>query len=431
MLEKLKKNEIKKYLFNSIWLLTDFLLRMVVGVFVVFYVARYLGPESFGVFSYLLAISTLMIAVSRLGMEAILVREVVRKPKDFLLMIGTAFWMMFLTGLVLYLLVGGTYYLYTGGGQESVYLLIIGGGAMFSSFYVVEFYFQSQVKSKYATICRSIVLILMSAMKLLLIFYEAELFWFFVAALMDFAVLAMVFTFSFWYGNDRKLFLKYFSLDEAKIMLKSAWPLVLVAIALQAYMRTDQLMIRNILGVYEVGIYSAAIRISEAWIIIMGAIAISLLPAIIKLKAGNVEMYKYRLIQLYRLVFWLSLFVATVITFFGGEIIIFIFGEEYSESSSVIGVLMWAAVLSSVGAVSARYYNVEGMEKKFASRTVFSAIVNIILNYIFIPRYGIQGAALATFISAFLANYLLDWFDRDLKILLKIKHKAVLGSLVN
>lgn len=430
MLNKLISDSAKKYLLNSVWLLSDFFLRMVVGVFVVFYVARYLGPEKFGSFSYLLAITTLMIAISRLGMEALLVRELIRRPDDTNLLMGTAFWLMTVAGFGLYtVLVGISLALY-GWDTEVVYFITIAVGAIFTSFNVIEFYLQSQVKAKYVTLCRSVVLIIMSISKLLLIAYSADIFYFFVAAMLDFLLLSLVFILYFHIVEKQKSFLKYFSIDVAKKLLKSAWPLVLVTISLQAYMRADQIMIKNMLGLYEVGIYSAAIRISEAWIIMMGAIAISLLPAIIKLKEGRKEIYEYRMVQLYRLVLWLSVIAALILTYQGEYLIALIYGDEYHDASSIIGLLMWSGVLSSMGAVSSRYYNVEGMEQKFATRTVFSALLNILLNYLLIPVYGIKGAAIATLISAFVANYLLDIFDRDLKALLRIKHKAILGFMI-
>jgi O-antigen/teichoic acid export membrane protein len=430
MLKKLISDSTKKYLFNSAWLLSDFFLRMVVGVFVIFYVARYLGPEQFGSFSYLLAITTLMIAISRLGMEALLVRELIRRPADIDLLMGTAFWMMTIAGLASYLVLVGISLALFGMDKEVVYFITISLGSIFTSFNVIEFYLQSQVKAKYVTLCRSIVLIIMSISKLALIAYSADIFWFFVTAMLDFLLLSFVFLLYFHIVEKQKTFLKNFSMEVAKKLLKSAWPLVLVTIALQAYMRTDQIMIKNMLGLYEVGIYSAAIRISEAWIIMMGAIAVSLLPAIIKLKEGCKEIYEYRMIQLYRLVLWLSVIAALILSYQGEYLIALIYGDEYYDASLVIGLLMWGGVLSSMGAVSSRYYNVEGMENKFAARTIFSALLNILLNYMLIPLYGIQGAAIATLISAFVANYLLDFFDKDLRALLRIKHKAVFGFMI-
>jgi O-antigen/teichoic acid export membrane protein len=91
---------------------------------------------------------------------------------------------------------------------------------------------------------------------------------------------------------------------------------------------------------------------------------------------------------------------------------------------------MWTAVFASMSSVSARYFNAENMEKKIALRTVLASIVNILLNLILIPMYGIEGAAIATLSCIFFTAYLMDWFDKDLRKLLKIKHQAIFFSKI-
>lgn len=211
-------------------------------------------------------------------------------------------------------------------------------------------------------------------------------------------------------------------------MLRSAWPLVLGAVAIQIYMRIDQVMIRNMLGLHEVGIYSAAVRIYEAWAIVTAIITVSLLPAIVKLKQGNEENYHKRMTQLFRLVIWLSVFAAVAVSLVSEQLMVLAFGEEYRDSAPVVDIIMWTAVFAAMGSVSARYFNVEKMERKFALRTALAAVLNIGLNFLLIPIYGIKGAAIATLSCTFFANYMMDWFDRDLKLLLRIKHKAMFGQ---
>ena len=86
---------------------------------------------------------------------------------------------------------------------------------------------------------------------------------------------------------------------------------------------------------------------------------------------------------------------------------------------------MLTAVWAALGSGTARYLVAEKMEKKIAARTIIAAVVNCLLNLMLIPRFGIQGAAVATLLCTFVANYLMDWFDPDLKPLLKIKHRAI------
>lgn len=337
---------------------------------------------------------------------------------------GTAFWMMFGAGVIC----SGLAVVYFFFGNEEkvvkVYASILSTSCLFTSMFVVDYYFQAKVKAKYSAILKSAALFFMSIVKLWLIYIGADLRWFVYAFLADFVILSLLFVIGVFYVQGLGFILK-FSWIDGKEMLKSAWPLVLGSVAIQVYMRIDQVMIRQMLGLRDVGIYSAAVRIYEAWVVVMVVISISLLPIIIKIKSSSTEEYHKRLSQLFVVVIWGSVIAASIVTVFSAELMVLAFGESYRESSEVLNLIMWTGVFASMGTVTARYLNVERMERKFAVRTIFAAIVNVILNWLLIPLYGLKGAAISTLVCTFFANYVMDWFDPELKTLLKIKHKAM------
>lgn len=418
--------EIKKYFFNSVWMLAEQGLRIFSGVCVGIYIARYLGPEQYGVISYALAISAFGLAVSRLGMDAVLVRELVADKTRTDLLMGTAFWMMVLAGAICYVVMVVAIFFSAEDIQIKVYVYIVASSVFFATSLVADYYFQSCVQAKFSTMCKVGVLAIMSVVKLLLVGFNAGIDSFVIAALFDHVLLA-VFLFLALKRRHSLKFLACFSWREAKVMLASSWPMVLTAVASLIYMRIDQLMIRNMLGMYEVGLYSAAVRIYEAWIVLPYIITVSLIPVIVKLKQGSVDTYRLRMVQLFRLVIGVSIFAAVLVSIVGEPLVIIAFGESYRDAAPVLSIVMWSAVFASIGSVSARYFNVERMERKIAFRTVLAAILNILLNLFLIPEYGISGAAFATLICTFIANYLMDWFDKDLAVLLAIKHRAIFG----
>jgi O-antigen/teichoic acid export membrane protein len=406
------------------WMLAEQGLRIIAGVFVGIYIARYLGPEKFGVLSYVLAISAFVMVFSRLGMDAVLVRELVHQGGHRDRVLGTAFWMMLATGLACFLLTLSVVW-NTGESQQlKVFISICAASGIFTSFLAIDYFFQSQVKAKYSSICKFFALLSMSVVKLTLVFREADLFWFVVASLIDHVVLATIFLSAAFSRFDLG-FVSRFDSKIAKEMLKSCWPMVLSSLAILLYMRIDQVMIKNMLDLEQVGIYSAAVKIYESWIILPVVLTVSLLPAITKLKANDPVIYQKRLTQIFRLVHWLSITAALVATLVAEPVMAFAFGEAYRPSAGVVSIVMWTSVFAAMGSVSARYFNVEKMEKKMAARTFVAAISNILLNLLLIPRYGINGAAVATFCCTFLANYVMDWFDKDLRVLLQIKHRAM------
>ncbi|CAD5109709.1 hypothetical protein PSEWESI4_04015 [Pseudomonas carbonaria] len=404
-------------------MLSEQLLRIVAGVFVGIYIARYLGPELFGALSYVLAISAFILAVVRLGMDAVLVRDLVGEVERERLM-GTAFWLMTAAALICYSLAGLTFWGMDEVGDVRLYLFIASVSAFFLPFLSIDYFYQSQLKSKYSACCKTVTLFFMSLVKLWLIYVEADLFSFVLASLFDHVLLAGLLLLIFYKGYGLS-FLKNFSWKSAKEMLVSAWPMVLTAVASLIYMRIDQIMIRNMLGLYEVGIYSAAVKIYESWIVIPYIITVSLLPAIVKVKAGDEVIYKKRIAQLFGFVVWISILAAVVTCFLSEHLMVLAFGEAYRPSAAVVNIVMWTAVFASIGSVSARYFNVEKMERKIALRTLIAASMNVCLNWLLIPLYGIKGAAISTLFCTFFAHYLLDWFDRDLRILLQLKHQSL------
>jgi O-antigen/teichoic acid export membrane protein len=420
----------KHYLFNLAWLLLDQGVRVVSGIFVGIYVARYLGPTDFGVLSYVLAITALIIAVGKLGMDAIVVRETVKKHSDRKRIVSTAFWLMLTAGIVVYITTNLLSLKLHTSLITAIYVSIITISVIFTPFLAIEYYYQSQLKSKISTACRSASLITSSLMKLYLVWMKSDLIYFVIVSLLDHVLMAALLTLSLKHPLKIQNTL-CFDPVIARNMLRSSWPLVLSALAVTIYMKIDQVMINAILGPREVGIYSAAVKIYEAWILIPYTFSISILPLLVKAKNNNSqESYEHTLKQIFSIVMWVNILVAAVVTFSGETIIRYSFGAQYMESHSVLTICIWSAFFASIGSVSARYFSVEHLEKKLALRTSAACFLNILLNLILIPRLGIEGAAFATLICTVFSNYIMDWIDPSLKKLLQIKHMALINPKI-
>ncbi len=406
-------------------MLTEQLLRLFSGIFVGIYVARFLGPNQFGALSYILSISALLIGISRMGMDSVLVRELVHKPDRKKELMGTAFWIMTATAAACYVMTILTIYYLKEDNETKLYAMIIAGSTFFTSFLVIDFYFQSQIQAKYSSLCKSTSLIITSAIKIMLISCQSDLLWFVLVSALEQTILAIFLVIALARSDVISFFWK-FNVQDAKEMLISCWPMVISTVAILVYMRIDQIMIRHFLGLHEVGIYSAAAKLFDAWFLLPYTLTISLLPILSKLKKENSPLYRVRTTQFFSALIWMCLLVAIFTTFTSEYIITLSFGSDYIDAAPVLIILMWTAVFSALGSISARYMSVERMEKKIAMRTISAAILNVILNIFLIPIYGIIGAAIATLICTIFANYLLDWLDKDLRTLIRIKHNAFL-----
>ena len=415
----------RKYFANTSWLLGERALRIAVSLFVGIYVARYLGPERFGLLSYALSFVGIFVALATLGLDEVVVRELIKTPEQREKILGTSFLLKLVGTLLMWAAILVAIPLTENDLQTNILIIIIAFGTVFQAFNVIDLNFQAKVKSKYVVHAQFVQLIISSIVKIILVVNEAPLIWFASVYSLDVIVLAMGLVFAYLYNGDN-IFSWKWSFETSKYLLHDSWPLILAGVVISVYMKIDQVMIKEMLGAKEVGLYAAAVKLSEAWYFIPMAITSSLLPAIINAKVYQKEVYYQRLQKLYDLMVWIAIAIALPTTFLSTLVVEFLYGKEYLGSSSVLIIHIWTAVFVFLGVASSKYLLAENFIKKTFYRTFIGALLNIIMNYYLIGIIGIQGAAISTLVSHFFAAYLYDFLDKDLRNMFIFKTKSLL-----
>jgi O-antigen/teichoic acid export membrane protein len=420
---------VRRYGINTAWLFTEQVLRLIAGFLVGVWVARYLGPEKFGLFSYALAFVSIFQGIAKLGLDGIVVRDLVQEPEKRDVYLGTSFWLKLIGGVITFLIIAIILFIqsiFTSNffTETNIYILIIAFGIIFQSFEVIDFYYQATVQAKYISIRRIIQLILSSIIKIFLVLTGADLIWFVLVSLFDIISLSIM-GWLIYRSQGLPNFVRYFDIEIGKKLLKDSWPLLLSSIAISIYMRIDQVMIKNMLGDREVGLYSAAMRLVEVWYFIPMIITQSVFPAIVNAKKISEELYYKRLQQLFSLLIWMAIFIAITISIFSKQIIYFLYGEKFTEASIVLAISVWASLFVFVGVGSSKFLLAENLQNLAFYRTFYGMIINIILNFILIPSYGIQGAAIATLINQAAVAYLFDMFNKETRKIFFIKFWAI------
>lgn len=416
----------RRYAINTTWMMAEQLLRIIAGLFVGIWIARYLGPEQFGVFSYVVAFSAIFTGIAKLGLDAIVVRELVNRPELRDVYLGTAFWLKVLGALLAITLISFILPLTSNDAKTNLFIFIVSTGFVFQSFEVVEFYFQSQVMAKIVSICKSVQLALSSIIKIYLVLIQAELLWFVIATALDAVCLGISYLMAYRIKNNTS-FYKHFDAEVSKKLLKDSWPLILSSLVVMVYVRIDQVMIKEMLGDYEVGIYSAAVRLSEAFYFLPVLVSASLFPAIINAKKQGLNIYLSRMQRLYTFMIWSAVLIALPTTFLSAWLINLLFGSDYTGADRVLIIHIWASVFVFLAVSSGKYLTNEGKTKKVFARNLIGMVVNIALNFILIPRNGIEGAAVATLISWTISGYIYDFIDKDQYVMACQKTKGFFG----
>ncbi|MCM8832070.1 MAG: flippase [Candidatus Omnitrophica bacterium] len=416
-----------RYFTNTSWLFAEKVFRIVVSLFVGVWVARYLGPEKFGLLSYAQSFVALFSAIATLGLDQIVVRELVKDESRRDELLGTSFWLKVMGALATLVVIAIAINFTSNDFYTNILIFIIASGTIFQAFNIIDMYFQAKVMGKYIALANSVSLFVGSLFKIALIIYNAPLITFAIAFVFDSFVLALGYIY-FYVKNLSvyNLFNFKFRKETAIALLKDSWPLILSGLVTMIYMRIDQVMIKEMLNAEAVGQYAAAVRISEAWYFIPMVISSSLFPAIINAKKQSEELYYARLQRLYDLMVWIAISVALPMTFLSDWVVNLLYGEEYSQAGKVLMIHIWAGVFTALLIASGKWFIAENLQYLAFRRNFIGMTINVILNFILIPIYGIIGAAISTLISQLSAAYISDLFNKKTRIMFKMKTRSLL-----
>jgi len=417
--------EFSKIISNIGWLFGDKILRVGVGLFVGIWIARYLGPEQFGLMNYAIAFVALFASIANLGLNSIVVRDLVQDPASANTTMGTSFVLSVLGGFSAFCLsLLAINYARPDDELAKFIVVLLSLLMVFKATDVVRYWFESRVQSKYVVWMENGIFLIFAAIKIGLIVAEAPLLAFiwalFAEGLLVATGLMIVYALQGGQINAWKT-----QISRAKNLIKDSWPLILSGLAIMIYMRIDQIMLGQMLGDESVGIYSAAVKISEVWYFIPMTVVASVFPSIIEAKKQNETLYYDRLQKLYDIMVLVALTVAILMTFLSDWVVTLLFGKAYLEASTVLSVHIWAGIFVFLGVASGKWFIIEGLQRYSFYRTLLGAIVNIVSNFFLISKYGIIGAAIATFFSQIIAAYIFDIICLKTRVLFWMKTRAL------
>lgn len=400
-----------KYFKNSSWLFGEKILRLIIGLFVGIWVARYLGPQQFGLFSYAQSFVGLFGVIATFGLDSVVVRELVKDEKRRDELLGTAFWLKLGGAILVFILLFAAVNFTSNSYNANMIIFIIAGATIFQSFNVIDFYFQSKVLSRYIVYANVISLFLSSLVKIALILYKAPLIAFAWVVLFDSFVLACGFIYFYIKQKNLTLLTWKFEKKSALFLLRESWPLMMGGMSFVLFSNIDNIMIKELLNEYSAGIYSAAYKLVTLWYFLPGLILGSLFPSIIS-SYGNEKLFYRRVLSVSTLLIWVALFISIIYVLFEKSIVIITYGEKYSDSVELLALLSLVNILIFYNSVWNQWMIVEHKARRTLYFHLITAILNIILNYYMIEIYGIKGAVYALLASLMVTYSIFGIYDR-------------------
>lgn len=397
---------------NASWIFTGKLFLALSGLVVSVIISRYLGPEENGIFNYVLAFTTLFSAISGMGMEEIAVKEFNIRSDDSGSILFSGFILKLCGGISACVLTIIASNIVKISYDKRIYIIIISISFIFQAFDIFLYWFQSQSSNKTVVLCQNFIRIIFIILKLLLAVFKGNLLHFVIITTIETIILSVSLVFIYQYNSIKAGKLSFNKAIFGKLF-RLSWPLMLSGIAASIYMKIDQVMIGEMLGDYELGIYSVAVRLAESWYFIPIGVGAAVLPFIAKSYKESEEKMN-QLMQVYADGMTLIAYAASIgIVLFAKPIIYILFGSKYLSADNLLILYVWSGVFVNFGLIRGSYVSIKECTRISVYGTIMGAVGNVLLNAWLIPTYGATGAVWATIIAQMLAALLSSFFFKE------------------
>lgn len=392
---------------NLFWAVLGKIVNLISGLFVGILVARYLGPEQYGLMNYVISYVFLFLTFSMFGLDSIEVREEARKQKDYQTIIGTAFGLKIIFSIIFMALVILTSWQLDADAFTTMLIAIYSLTIILNSFRVIRNYFMAIVQNEFVVKAEIYSTLIGIGIKLLLLLMSAPLVWFLIAYTFDGLLLSS----GYWMAYHTKIgSIKdwHFNRKYAIFLLKESFPLLLTNMAVIIYQRIDQVMIGQMIDKESVGYFSVASRFVEVLIYIPMMLAQTITPVLVRIREQSEQDYIRKGQQFMNLSLWLSIFAAAITSLLSFWIVRLTFGEAYLPAVAVLQIMSFKAASVALSNTAGAMLVTEGLQRWAIFRDGFGCIVCVVLNYLLLPHYGIIAAAFVAIASNVAAGYLAD-----------------------
>lgn len=402
-----------KTFFNAVWLIGEKLFYMAIGLLTVSVVARYLGSEGYGMLSYAASFVALFSILSDLGMDNLNIKSIVQKEEEEGTIIYTSLILRSI-GSFLILIIVMIFNWLTGiyNSTQGYLIIIISCTYLFKSLEVIEYWIQAYQNSKYSSSVRMVVTFISASLKITVIILNLGIITLACIYIIEVVLIGIGLIYTYFKFRIEKSSWQ-FSYFYAKKTLFDSKYIILSGIFVVCYTQLDRILIGNLASKQELGLYAAAMAISQIWLFVPHALINSFKPLIMKLKNGSEVLYYKKIQQLSSLLLIFNFFCALAFFISAGFIVNVIYGAEFLESTSILNISVWAGFFSIFGTVRGIWLICEGKQHYVPIFIGIGAVFSIILNVILIPQYGAIGAAITLLLTEFVSNILTPLLFRN------------------
>ena len=408
---------------NLGYLFIDKFIRLIFGLFITTKIIQYLGPTNFGIISYSLVVVYFITPIIVLGFDSILVKELILNPEKVNNYIFSAIVLRLFSGIVINIItfIFISQY-FSVDSPITTFSIILGITAIFNSLTsIFDSYFQSIYKNKYSVIIQLSTFLFLLIIRYILIINKAELTSFVICYLVE-SLLSLCITIIYSY-KKLKLNKKDFNIQIVKKLFYNGLPITISILAIAIYTKIDQFFITNSLGLYKLGVYTAALRISDLLFIIPTIFNTLFYPSIVSSFSRSIK--SYRVTYAFGMIIYLSIILAIFIFFSSNFIILKLYGIKYYDSILVLKTYSLLSIFNATGIFISSLLFITNLQKYATYSAIVGGFCSIVLNYYLTPIRGIIGVLEAAVFSQIISLFSLFILSKEARKIIPIFFNAL------
>ena len=407
---------------NFSWLLFEKVLKMAVGLVITIQITRQLGVETFGTYSYIIALAAIFAPLASVGLETVTIRELIKRPERAHSILGSALMVRLFGGILVLIFASLISWFWVKNGRELVGLiLLVASSYFFQAFDVIDYYFQSQQKMKRSVVARMSAFLLVNALKFVALLHHAHYQVFIFLFQLEFIFCLIFYVLN--YGKEVRQW--KVDLSVVKSLLKDSWPALIIGLSISVQGYFDQIILGSKIGVSELSQYTVAMTIVSALNFAPMIVYMATSPEIIKAREMSTDLYHEKLKKVYRSMFILFILMALPLMLFSNQIIHLLYGDAYEKAGVFLALFSLRLLFVNIGTAKQAYVVAENLYKFQMFSALIGAFLNVCLNFLLIPRFASIGAFISIIVSYLFSVFLNDFFNERMRLNLNLIFSSI------
>lgn len=398
---------------NATWIIICRIIQSILSLIITMITSRYLGPSNYGILNYAISVVSFFLPLSLLGLNSILIHEIVTNPYDEGKILGTSFILSLISSVFCFISVLCFLMIANFGEKSTIIVCLLYALILFAeSLELIQYWFHAKLKSKYVSIVSLIAYVLVAIYKIIILVNNKDLYWYAISYSFDYILISIALIYIYNNGNNQKF---GFSKEIAKKLLKKSKYYIISNMMISIFAQQDKVMLKLMVDDSTVGYYAAAISCVNMSGFVFSAIIDSMRPKIYSSK-NNKICFHNNIINLYSIILFISLFQSILFFIFSKYIIIIIYGKSYLPAITLFKIIIWYVPFSYIGGIRDIWLLAEDNQKYLVKINFIGIIMNFVLNIVLIKLYGAIGAAIATLFTQIFINIIVSEIYKEIKI---------------